>query len=217
MSESLFQKIIGELAEMNFDGNVSYHFYGEPLLDKRLLRFVQYTVRHLPKSRPLIYSNGDFLTLDLFQEYIKWGRTRFLITQHDCQMTPNLQAILWEASAEELARIEIRFPTDFQMMNRSGLIKTMNVPVEPLEMPCDSPLATVVITVSGNVVPCCNDYLETEVIGSVTTHSLRQVWCSEPFERFRSALSKGDRTQSKLCASCDWVPTKSQFSRIVAG
>ena len=217
MTESLFQKIIGDLAEMNFDGNVSYHFYGEPLLDKRLLGFVEYTVRQVPKARPLIYSNGDFLTLDLFREYIKWGRTKFLITQHDNQMTPNLQAILSEASPEELAHIEVRFPTDFQMMNRSGLIKTMSVPAEPLEMPCDSPLATVVITMSGNVVPCCNDYLETEVIGSVTTHSLRQVWCSERFERFRNALSKGDRTQSKLCASCDWVPTKSQFSRIVAG
>jgi sulfatase maturation enzyme AslB (radical SAM superfamily) len=31
MSDGLFRKIIAELAEMDFDGNVSYHFYGEPL------------------------------------------------------------------------------------------------------------------------------------------------------------------------------------------
>ena len=216
MAESLFQKIIADLGEMNFGGNVSYHFYGEPLLDKRLLGFVEYTVRHVPRCRPLIYSNGDFLTLDLFREYIKWGRTRFWITQHDNQMPPNLQAILTEASAEEQDHIVVRFANDRRMTNRSGLIKTMTVPREPLEMPCDWPLAAMVITMNGNVVPCCNDYLETEVIGNVTTHSLREIWCSQPFERFRSALSKGDRTASKLCVSCDYVPDKSTLTRIVA-
>lgn len=216
MRETLFQKIIADLTEMNFDGNVSYHFYGEPMLDKRLLGFVEYTVRNASSCRPVIYSNGDFLTLDIFREYIKLGRTMFLITQHDNQLTPNLQEILCEASAEEQAHIEVRFANSFRMMNRGGLIKTMSVPPEPMEMPCDSPLATMVITMTGNVVPCCNDYLETEIIGNVATHSLSQVWCSEPFERFRSALSKGDRTASKLCSSCDWTPTKSQLKRIVA-
>jgi radical SAM protein with 4Fe4S-binding SPASM domain len=216
MTDSLFQKIIADLAEMNFDGNVSYHFYGEPMLDKRLLGFVEYTVRHVPRSRPLIYSNGDFLTLDVFRKYIKWGRTKFFITQHDNCMPPNLEAILSEASAEEQGHIEVRFANDIEMMNRSGLIKTMNVPAEPLQMPCDAPLATMTIAMNGNVVLCCNDYFETEVIGNVTTHSLSQVWCSEPFERFRSALSKGDRTKSKLCVSCDSVPPKLQLRRIVA-
>ena len=216
MTESLFQKIIGDLAEMNFDGNISYHFYGEPLLDKRLFGFVEYTVRHVPKARPLIYSNGDFLTLDLFREYIQWGRTKFLITQHDNQMAPNLQEILSETSAEEQAHIVVTFANDIQMMNRSGLIKTMSVPAEPLEIPCDAPLATMVITMTGDVVLCCNDYYETEVIGSVATHSLQQVWCSEPFERFHNALSRGDRTASKLCASCDAVPPKFRLRRIVA-
>ena len=216
MTEALFQKIVADLAEINFDGNVSYHFYGEPLLDQRLLGFVEHTVRHVPRCRPLIYSNGDFLTLDLFREYVKWGRTTFCITQHDNRMPPNLQEILTEASAEEQDHIEIRFANDFQMMNRSGLIKTMSVPPEPLEVPCDAPLDTMVIAMNGNVVLCCNDYLETEVIGNVTTYSLREVWCSEPFERFRSALSKGDRTASKLCVSCDSVPPESHLRRIVA-
>jgi radical SAM protein with 4Fe4S-binding SPASM domain len=216
MTEALFQKIISDLADVNFDGNVAYHFYGEPLLDKRLLGFVEYTVRHVPGCRPLIYSNGDFLTLDLFREYIKWGRTKFLITQHDNRMPSNLQAILTEASAEERDHIAIRFANDIEIMNRSGLIKTMSVPGEPLEVPCDAPLATMVITMNGNVVLCCNDYLETEVIGNVSSYSLREIWCSEPFERFRNALSKGDRTASNLCVRCDSVPSESTLRRIVA-
>lgn len=216
MTESLFRKIIADLAEMNFDGNVSYHFYGEPMLDKRLLGFVEYTVKQLPKCRPLIYSNGDFLTLDIFHDYIKWGRTTFCITQHDNCIPPNLQEILNEANAQEQDHISVRFADNIDMMNRSGLIKWMGVPREPLEVPCDAPLATMVIAMNGNVVLCCNDYFETEVLGNVATHSLRQVWCSEPFERFRIALSRGDRTASKLCASCDSTPSESHLRRIVA-
>ena len=140
----------------------------------------------------------------------------FLITQHDNHMPPNLQALLTEASADERDHIEVRFANDLQLNNRSGLITTMKVPREPLETSCDAPLATMVITMTGNVVLCCNDYFETEVMGNVTAYSLREVWCSEPFERFRSALSKGDRTASKLCISCDSVPPESALRRIVA-
>lgn len=36
MSEKCYKKIIDELAGIGFRGRVSPHFYGEPLLDKRL-------------------------------------------------------------------------------------------------------------------------------------------------------------------------------------
>ena len=216
MKESLFQKIIDELSEIDFDGNVSYHFYGEPLLDKRLPDLVHYTVLHVPKCTPVIYSNGDFLTLDVFRQYIRWGHTKFWVTQHDSRMPPNLQRILNAASKEEKKHISIRFAKDGRMTNRGGLIRTMSVPAQPLQTPCDWPLAIMVITMNGNVVPCCNDYFETEVVGNVETHSLREVWCSERSERFRRALSKGDRTASRLCEKCNYVPHKFDLHRIVA-
>lgn len=215
MDESLFRKIIADLAEMDFDGSVSYHFYGEPLLDKRLLGLVEYTARHVPSCWPVIYSNGDFLTLDLFRRYIQCGRTEFFITQHDNLIPLNLRQILDEATEEEKKRIAIHFGKDICVTNRSGLIPTQNMIKYPLSTPCDWPLSTLVITMDGNVVPCCNDFFETEVVGNVKNHSLRDVWCDERFERFRRALSKGDRSASKLCMNCDYVPSQSHLLRIV--
>lgn len=84
-----------------------------------------------------------------------------------------------------------------------------------LEEPCDWVLGTIVITTSGNVVLCCNDYYETEVLGNVTTQSVSDIWCSERFENFRNALSKGDRTVSKLCTKCNYVPDEISRNRIV--
>src|ERR1044071_277954 len=83
MKDDLFRKIIDELGEMDFTGRISYHFYGEPLLDKRLPGFVKYTRDKAPHSSSEIYSNGDFLTLDVFRKYVDAGLDNFLITQHD--------------------------------------------------------------------------------------------------------------------------------------
>jgi radical SAM protein with 4Fe4S-binding SPASM domain len=215
MSDGLFRKIIAELAEMDFDGNVSYHFYGEPLLDKRLLAFVEWTASCIPKCWPVIYSNGDFLTLDLFRQFIQRGRASFFITQHDDLMPPHLQQIFDQATEEEKTHIAVHFGKDICSTNRSGLIAARKLLRGPLPMPCDWPLATMVITMNGNVVPCCNDYFETEVVGNVATNSLREVWCSESFERFRRALSNADRTASQLCRGCDYVPSQSHLLRIV--
>jgi radical SAM protein with 4Fe4S-binding SPASM domain len=215
MDESLFHKIIADLQSMDFDGVVSYHFYGEPMLDKRLPDFVEYTSRHLPKSKSVIYSNGDFLTLELFRQYIQSGLGAFWITQHDNCVPPNLQRILDEATAEEKKHIDVHLANDIRLVNRSGLIATLKPVKSALTMPCDWPLYTMVITQSGNVVPCCNDYFETEVVGNVKTHSLREVWCGASYERFRRALSRGDRQAYGLCAACDYTPPQSSLLRIV--
>ena len=215
MEEALFEKIIQELAEIDFSGRVSYHFYGEPLLDKRLPRMVEYTKKHVPNSDTEIYSNGDFLTLDLFRDYIRRGLDLFLITQHDNLMPDNLQHILDNATPAEKKHIVIRFVKDRYLINRSGLITTLGTVVEPLKTPCDWPLTSMVITMNGNVVLCCNDYYETEVIGNVADTSLREVWTDPRFDQFRRALAKGDRTVSKLCHECDYVPTQRHMDRIV--
>jgi radical SAM protein with 4Fe4S-binding SPASM domain len=215
MEESLFRKIIDELREMDFDGTVSYHFYGEPLLDSRLPKLVEYTSRTVPHCRPGIYSNGDFLTLEIFRQYIRCGLAWFCITQHDNHMPPNLLRIMEKATDEERRYIDVRFVDSIRLCNRSGLIKILGAPEKPLRVPCDWPLGSIVVTMDGNVVPCCNDYFETEVVGNVRTDSLRQVWCGESFERFRRALSRGDRTGSKLCSKCDSIPDDKAVTRIV--
>jgi len=217
MSRELFDKIIAELGEMDFDGRVSYHFYGEPLLDKRLPEFVEHTKKVVPKSFTEIYSNGDFLNLESFREYLRRGLDNMLITQHDNVMPENLQAILDGATEEEKKKIVIRFAEDRYMINRSGLITDLAVIKEPLKVACTWPLHTMVITIEGNVVLCCNDYFETEVIGNVGDTSLKEVWSTPQFQKFRYALSTGDRTVSKLCHECDFVPEEDQLLRVVPG
>ncbi len=217
MDEALFRKIIDELAEIDFDGRVSYHFYGEPMLDQRLPDFVEYTRKHVPRSYTEIYSNGDYLNVENFRYYVERGLDKFLITQHDSIMTPALQEIMDTISEDEKEHITIRFAKDRNLINRSGLITNLQIINEPLKSACDWPLNIMVITMTGNVVLCCNDYFETEVIGNVREKSLREVWTDPRYVNFRAALSRGDRTVSKLCKDCDYVPSQAKLKRIVPG
>lgn len=220
MDRAVFDKIIGELGAMNYDGRVSYHFYGEPLLDKRLPDMVRDTRLRVPRAFIEIYSNGDFLTLPIFRDYLARGLDNFLITQHDNEVPENLQQILDAATPDERGKLVIRFAKDRNLINRSGLIAAKEGDGKPpgaSASPCDWPLSIMVITQAGNVVLCCNDYFESEVIGNVASDSLREVWTNDKFTAFRAALARGDRSVSKLCVDCDYVPVKSRLDRIVAG
>lgn len=94
MSEKLFKKIIDELASINFRGRVSPHFYGEPLLDKRLPDLVRYVREKLPFSSIVIFSNGDPLTINLFNKLIESGVNQFCITEHGKTMSKNMRQVM---------------------------------------------------------------------------------------------------------------------------
>jgi radical SAM protein with 4Fe4S-binding SPASM domain len=217
MKEGLFRKILGELGAMGYDGRLSYHFYGEPLLDKRLPGFVARSRRELPRAELEVFTNGDLLTLETFRELVGLGLDLFLVTQHDNVVPENLEEILATTTPAEREHLSIRFARDRELINRSGLIETLGKPDETLRLPCDWPLSDMVITLQGNVVLCCNDYFETEVVGNVAESSLREVWASPRFDAFRQALATGNRTASKLCVNCDYRPAPERISRIIAG
>jgi len=70
MPEELFMKIISELATINFRGRLSLFQNGEPLLDKRLSKWIWISKQYCPKAFTFIITNGDLLTyeraIDLF-------------------------------------------------------------------------------------------------------------------------------------------------------
>jgi radical SAM protein with 4Fe4S-binding SPASM domain len=58
-----------------------------------------------------------------------------------------------------------------------------------------------VVTWDGKVVPCCFDKDAQHQIGDVSTSTFRQVWKSEEYQNFRSAIIKG-RSEIDICNNC---------------
>lgn len=60
MSEEMFKKIIDELSSLKYKGRVEFYIYNEPMRDKRLLEFIEYTRSKLKSACLMINTNGDY-------------------------------------------------------------------------------------------------------------------------------------------------------------
>ncbi len=62
--------------------------------------------------------------------------------------------------------------------------------------------ATSVITVEGDVLPCCYDKNAEYVMGNLNRQSFRDIWNGERYNSFRAAVMK-ERSSIRICSGCD--------------
>jgi radical SAM protein with 4Fe4S-binding SPASM domain len=203
MEMPVIRNILNELSCIGFVGRISFHFYNEPLLDERIPSIIKLTRKLIPRSRIVLYTNGDLLTLDLFRELIQYGCDLLLVTEqenafHDFRWIEQLS--LWERNY--LFYQTYRNP-EILYTNRGGLLPYIADVREPLHVPCTAPSTTCVITAKGSVVLCYEDYLERIVIGNIHNSTIEDIWNSNSFHQLRTKLAFGDRTVTELCRKCN--------------
>lgn len=222
MDEKLFSKIIDELSELKFSGQIRFSFYGEPLLDERLEAFVKYVRDKLPKVDIFVFTNGDFFTLDLYKRLSKNGVDFFIMTQHDEIMSLTMKELLknlhkvpyskkdfYHESAYRLdgydTTILHKSIKSMKLCNRGGLLKSIN-PKKSINLKCLLPTNGVVINHAGNVILCCNDYLGSVKFGNLNKESLLGIWQKENYTKIRKELRKTLRLE--ICKKCKGVTEK---------
>ena len=82
MTDELFEKIIGELADLDYSYRLGLYSNNEPFLDEDIIRRVKYAREKLPKAFLEIYTNGTLLTLEQFLESLE---TDGMITSEEKQ------------------------------------------------------------------------------------------------------------------------------------
>ena len=203
LKESIYYKIIDDLKDMGFDGKLTFNGYNEPMLDRRLEKFIEYTRKALPGVYIYINTNGDFLTLDRWTKLREAGLDFANISQYDGKINDNVQKILDEIEPSEKPHFGAHIFNEKQINNRAGLVKKEIELKLPLKRYCNRPFTQMVINYKGKVVLCCNDYFSTIEIGDLSVESIQNVWKSKIFKRYRDKLLKGDRASLELCRKCD--------------
>ena len=79
MPETLFQKIIDDLAQTN-PNRVSLYLMNEPMADKRLPEFIQYTAERIPETSTLVTTNGTYLNEERAEAMINAGLKRLKVS-----------------------------------------------------------------------------------------------------------------------------------------
>lgn len=198
MVEEIFHKIIEELRIFNFSGRISYHLYSEPLLRSDLEKLVHYTKMRVPKCFQVLFTNGSLLTDDRYQSLIDAGINHFLITSHDYR------------SFIKRENQSILFPNELILNNRGGFLSDIE---KSLLTPCYAPSELLIITVTGDVILCCNDAQKKHVMGNVMQNSLEEIWLDTKFVEIRKLLEKGKRSEaSDICKNCNDIESISAGS-----
>jgi radical SAM protein with 4Fe4S-binding SPASM domain len=197
----LYYKLIDELSGINFTGRISPHLFGEPLLDRRLTELMKYTRKKLPKAQLVIYSNGDALSLNKFNELIDAGVDSFLVTQHGKTMSESMKSLYasLKNSPDKMRKMKYNhFNSMTPLFNRGGLVKSKILKTIPRCAEKDNPVA---IDYNGNVILCCNDYFSTVKFGNIKSQRFVDIWLSDRYVKIRKQL-KNKQYILPICLKC---------------
>jgi radical SAM protein with 4Fe4S-binding SPASM domain len=202
MSEETFLKIMDELNLLDYRGNLSFHFYNEPMLAKKFLWFIQTARQRLPHSFLELYTNGTLLTFEKFTQIVDLGMDRFIVTKHFGEKNFVFDETFGKLTDDQKKKVSYQGHTDIQMTNRGGLVDAGPGSVPALS-PCYIPNILMVITHDGNVLPCFEDFDEKMKMGNILESNLLSIWNSEKYQSHRRNLRMGKRHLYSPCSSCN--------------
>jgi len=203
MPTRLFEKIIDELSEINYQGQILFHFYGEPLTDKRLPELVNYANKKLPKANIQLNTNGFLLSIPLYKELISKGVKIFFITQYSKKMPTKIKELFNYLKQYPKSKNKIIYRIlggDLPLSNRGGEVsveKTIDFD-RPI---CIHPRNAVNVDFDGNVILCCNDYHSSIKFGNLQKENLLDVWNKPNYKKLRQEL-RNKIFKLPLCRRC---------------
>lgn len=205
MDEKTFTRILSQLQEMGFDGRVSFHLYGEPLLSKNMDSYVRLTRQMLLGCRIVIYTNGLLLSKDRLIELIKEGVDQFIVTRHEGVDSFSFDTFILDLEEDYKKCVDIIKHSNLLLTTRGGTMGELKRENEvfPLKKRCFIPSSLVVITCEGNVLPCYEDYKQENIMGNIHNDHLETIWNRDRYVEFRSNLKEGNRGLFPACDRCN--------------
>ena len=200
MPTAMYQKIVDELHDVGWQGEIAYAFFSEPLIDERLPDLLNYTQKKLPRASLAIYTNGDYLTISLYKKLMESGLTRLIITHHSEQMTDSVCKLLnYRQENPDDVKVTCQ-ARPLWITNRGGIIKLRDIP-EIRIIDCTWHMTTTVIDHTGTVTYCCQDFLPATKLGNLENESLLDIWRKPFYVKLRTEI-RDKVYQLKVCQEC---------------
>lgn len=194
MAPAVFDALTTQLADIGFDGRLSYHFYNEPLMRKDLDTLCATVSERVPRALQVLYTNGDFLNEARYARLRAAGIDYFIVTRHSGGDYP------------ERAFQIVQLSEDLVLTNRGGLLADLPEAAAPTRsMPCFVPSEMLIVTVTGDVVLCYEDARREHVVGNVLDQHVLEIWRSPRYAELRRALEAGHRDILGMCSQCSNV------------
>jgi GTP 3',8-cyclase len=194
MPPLVFDALTEQLAELDFRGRISYHFYNEPLLRKDLDRLVSTVGERVPHALQVLYTNGDFLNDRKYTQLRAAGIDYFIVTRHSGGDFP--------ARPFQV----VQQPSDLVLTNRGGALTDLPPASATVRrQPCYVASEMLIVTVTGDVVLCYEDSQRQHVMGNILEQHVLDIWQQPRITELRHALARGERSVLPMCSQCSNV------------
>ena len=222
----LYERIMIELSELDYDGTILYSAFGEPLLYKNIELLISMSKRYCPKLNVESVTDGDFVTTAKLNALFEAGLDTLLISMYDGpSQQPFFEKMMSEAGLND-SQVVLRKrwlpPEDnygITLSNRAGMVNLPEVGVgaidSPLKRPCFYPYYQMLVDYDGSVLLCPHDWGKKLVAGNLNDMTLLEIWDNNIMKRVRASLSGSDRNFAP-CNACDVDGTlmgRSHFER----
>jgi radical SAM protein with 4Fe4S-binding SPASM domain len=182
MDDAIWQRIIDDLGEIEYDSIIALQSYNEPLADRYILERLCQVRAAVPKAQLCIYSNGDYLDANYLVELADAGLDVLSISVHlnrgekfhtltmlnkfsELTVRIGCPAIFKEIAADRHViaevkhsrlKIELRGINFYESgTNRGNLVEGIKV-LPSRTSPCYFPFTHFNVGYTGNIVPCCH-------------------------------------------------------------
>jgi radical SAM protein with 4Fe4S-binding SPASM domain len=230
MDWSTLQSVIKSLSRHDYEGWLAFHNYNEPLANPRIIREVASARQQLAHAALTIYTNGDYLTDDLFRELTIAGVAQMRITvyPHPLHNGETSHASLWQwlekrpflqggrwnevilrqgpaLVKDNRMALEIISPDISRYYDRGGTLPALSISRE--DRPCFITSHSLSIDYRGDIKMCCNVVThhsphQQYLFGNVRECDAIDVWNSPRFAAIRRAHRQSKWSDTPICATC---------------
>ena len=210
MKEELFYTIIDRLRAMDYHGMISCYSNDEPLLDGRILKFIEHAKKSLPNAIHNLYTNGILLDTEKFSVLVK-NLDLLIIDNYDdnFELIPSVKKVLDNIppqSANFKCDVQISMRKKNQKLNTRAGSAPNRIKEENkfrMKSPCILPFTQVIVRPDDTLGKCCNDPLSKITLGDLNHQTLREIWRGRAYQELRKEMYFNGRQNIPGCEFCD--------------
>ena len=233
MRPEIYEKVLRDLANIDFQGRIAYHNNNDPLVFKDLHLFVDRARKMVPKAYIQILSNGRALTLEKADALVRAGIDELSINYYNDDLRAELPRVFHEVPRVVLLKyfssdqVEIkgisqdrvnpkakfryyvrRRLENEKLTSRAGTAPNKKIPDPRPRGFCQYPFTQFIVTADGRVPMCCADFNILVPVGDATRQSVMEIWHGEALRRVRGVVLTGNRQSLPTCRPCDFYGVK---------
>jgi MoaA/NifB/PqqE/SkfB family radical SAM enzyme len=232
MDDALFEKIIDDAVNIPIIDHVTLNGLGEPLLDKKILKRIKYARKAMPGAIVDLYTNGSMLNSETNKRLKEAGLTRIFISLNAARTETRNQIMNlndYDSVVRSITEIEalgldyrvlVTYSKDLMEQRDIGALEFMfgkerlmphmegnwagklYTPRIQQTEPCGRIIGSFMVLWDGRVSLCCQDGEGEIIFGDMNKQSIREVYNSELFMKYREFHMLGKRAELKLCNIC---------------